>query len=491
MDQIKSYTVFGRQVGYVITSNLIVLILATIQIPIVTKSLGTSLYGTLSLIYVTVLFIVPFSMLSFSMSLVRFLAAEKDKIKIREDFISACSLVFISGIAFSLLLLLLSGFIATYILKDASQAPYIRIGSILVLLNSLSPVLLAFFRRESNIGLFTIFNLILSILNFGLILLFISTGYGLTGVLLAAIISAVVVNTVVLSIIFKQIGLQRPHFSNMKMYLKWGIPLAPNSGIMWIIQSSDRYIIAFFLGTSAAGIYTAANSIGAFASFASLPIVTVLYPIISKTFDEGNFDECGNYFRYSFRYLIMLAIPAAVGLSILAKPLLQVLTTPEFVSGSPIVALAAFGALFNCFQQICGYVLHLVNKTQLIFRLLSVAAIVSITLNIIFIPRLGIVGAGIGYLISHGVLGLLTLLVTRRYFKFDLSIRFIVKSLFSSAIMALCIWLIKPESLSMVIISIVVGITVYFGILIIIRGFSKTELSFFRSFIRNSVRWVK
>jgi O-antigen/teichoic acid export membrane protein len=488
MSQIKTYTVFGRQIGYIMICDVVVVILNILLIPVITSKLGTALYGTYSLINATVSFIVPFSMLSLNMGIIRFLAAEKDKYKIRDDYLSAISFVLISGVIFSGLMFLLSDLIATYIFKDPNQALYIRIGSALVLLNSLFPLILAFFRRGSNIGIFSILNLSLNILNFGMILLFVLLGYKLTGVLIATIISLICINIIGLILILKQIGFRRPHFSNIKSYLKWGIPLAPNSAIMWIIQASDRYIIGYFLGVSAVGIYNAAYSIGYYSAFALMPIGIVLYPMVSKTYDEGNLEECSNYFHYSFKLLMMVSIPAATGLSILAKPLLQILTTPEFVPGIPVVALVAFGALFTCFQQLCSYIIHLVGKTRIIIKLLSIAAVLNIILNIILIPYLGIVGAGIGSLISHFVLGLLTLFITRRYLKFDLGLWFIVKSLGSSAIMALIILLMKPESLFTVIISIILGIAVYFGLLILTRGITKTELSFAGSFIRKIIK---
>jgi len=487
MNQIKAYNIFGRQVAYVIASSLIVTVLGVIQTPILTKSLGSSSYGVWSLISTTVLLMFPFGMLSFNNSIVRFLAAEKDNNKIREDFYSAFLLVLISGAIFSLLLFLFSGFIATYVLKDLHQVQYIRLGSILVSLYSLFPVLLAFFKREGNIGIYTVLDLSFNVISFGLMVFFVLSGFGLRGLLLAIIVSSLALNIIALVIIFNRVGFQRPHFYNMKSYLKWGIPLIPNSAIWWIIQASDRYIIAYFLGESAVGIYSIANTIGLYSSFALMPVATVLYPIISKKYDEGNYDECRNYFQYSFKYLMMVTIPAAFGLSILAKPLLQILTTSEFISGNYVVALCAFGALLNCFQQLCSYILHLVGKTQIILRILSIGAVLNVIFNIALVPRMGILGAGVGSLISYGVLGLLTLLVTRRYLKFDLNLLFILKSLIASFIMGLGIWLLKPESLFTVVVSIIVGILLYFTILLIIRGFSKTELAFFLSFVRKSI----
>ena len=488
MQQNQEYTVFGRQVGYVITANIAILLLGFIRLPIVTKGLGASLYGTWSLISVTVSLIVPFAMLSFGMSIVRFLAAEKDKNTIREDFFSACSIVFISGIVFSLLLFFLSDLLAVSIFKDVNSSSYIKLGSVLILLNSLYLVLLAFFRMRRKIGLYNILNLSQHGLQVGLIVVAILLGYRLGGVITAVIISGILFTVISLFIIFRQIGFQLPRFSHMKAYLRWGVPLTLNSAILWIINVSDRYMVSYFLGIAAAGVYSAAYSIGQYASFALAPLGIVLYPTISKTYDEGNRDEAGNYLKYSLKYLMTIAIPAAFGLSILAKPLLRILTTPEFVTGSTVLPWVAFGAVLFCFYQICVYIIHLVGKTHITVRLLGISAGLNIGLNLLLIPRMGILGAAVATLVAYGVLGILTLMVTRRYLKFDLSLLFIAKSILASTVMTLCIWLINPESISMVIVSILAGIIIYFGMIMLIKGLSRQEMKFFATFIRGNIR---
>jgi O-antigen/teichoic acid export membrane protein len=491
MKEKYSYATFGKQVGYVVTANLVIVAFSIISIPVLTKNLGTSLYGIWALISVAVSLISSFAMLSFSMAVIRFLAAEKDTAKIKEDYYSALSFVFLMGTIFSLLLFLSSGIIATHVFKNPSAASFIKLASILVLLNSIFPVVLAFFRRGTQIGIYNILYLGLSVLQTTLMILFTMLGYQLSGVIVAAIAANVILNCAGLVIILKQIGFGRPRFLNIKRYLKWGVPLAPNSAIMWVISASDRYIIGYLLGVSAAGIYSAAYGIGAYASFALYPIGIVLYPIISRTYDEGNLTECRNYLQNSLKYLMAVSIPAAAGLSILAVPILRILTTSEFADGSAVVPLIAFGAVLSCFYQIGIYVVHLVGKTHLTVRLLTTAAVLNIILNFLLVPLLGIIGSGLASLLSYGVLGILTFITTHKYLNYNLDFIFILKSLGSAGIMALAIWLIRPESLIMVLLSIALGVLIYFGILILVKGFSKSELKFFVSFFRHNLRIFK
>ena len=253
------------------------------------------------------------------------------------------------------------------------------------------------------------------------------------------------------------------------------------------INTSDRYIISYFLGVDAAGIYSAAYTIGEYSLFILGPLIIVLYPTISRHYDQGNLTETKGYLKYSIKYLMMIAIPSAFGLSILAKPLLNVLTTPQFISGSVVVPFVAFGAVIYSFFQVCLCIIQLVGKTEITVRLLGIAAVLNIALNFLLIPKIGIIGAAIATFIAYAVLGILTLIVTRRYMKFDLSLPFIGKSVISSSIMTLCIWAISPKTLVWTIISIIAGVLIYFSILFIIRGFSKSEITFFIKFVKDGL----
>jgi O-antigen/teichoic acid export membrane protein len=491
MEQNREYATFGRHVGYVIATNIAIMLLGIVQIPILTKGLGANLYGVWSLIDVTISLIVPFALISLNVAIVRFLAAEKNLDRVRDDFLSACSVVFITGVALSVLLFLLSDVIATSVFKDVNASYYIKLASVLILVNSLYPLSLAFFRMRRSMGLYSLLTVIFNISQVALIFTSILLGYKLTGVVVAFIINGVVFTLINLIIILKRIGFKAPTFSHMKTYLKWGLPLAPNAAILWVIHTSDRYLVSYFLGVTAAGIYSAAYAIGQYALFALAPLGIVLYPTIAKHYDEGNLNETRAYLKYSVKYLMMLAIPAAFGLSILAKPLLHILTTPQFMSGSSVVPFVAFGAVIFSFFQICVYVIHLVRKTEINVRLLGIAAALNIALNFLLIPKMGITGAAVATLIAYGVLGILTLIVTRRYLKFALSLPFIGKSVAASVIMALCVWLMHPETIAWVIISIILGALIYFAALMLMKGFSKGEISFFINLVKDNLRKIR
>ncbi len=490
-DTNKEYARFSWQIAFVIAAEISGLLLGFIRLPILTKSLGAGLYGTWSLLDVTISLITPFALMGLHMGLVRFLSAEKDKARIREDFFSLFSLVLAAGAALAVLLILFSDLLAVHIFKDAGSSVYIKMASVLILINAIVTFSLAYFQSFRQIGLRTGIGLLQGILQVGLLAVFVSMGYELSGVIASFIASGIFVSLLMLFFIIRQRGFQLPRFTRLKEYLIFSLPLAPNIAITWIINASDRYIISYFMGTADTGIYNAAYSIGAYAAFIMMPIGIVLYPTISRYYDEGKLDETRTYLSYSVKYFSMIAIPAAFGISILAEPLLRLLTTEEFVPGAVIVPYVAAGVIIAAMHPIGEYIILLAKRTKLLVLLLGVSAVMNIILNIILIPQIELLGAAIATLITYGFMGISTLLISRKYIKFNLNFIFIFKSLAASAVMTLCIWLINPESVVWVTASVVIGAVIYFAVLLAMRGLSRGEIGFFINLIAGSLNKLR
>ncbi len=475
---------FGTHVGYVLAANVFASVLGLVSLPILTKSLGASLYGIWSLLAVTVSLVSPFALLGLGMGLVRFLAAEKDKVIVRDDFLSACVLVMVTGSALSLLLYASSGYLGEVVFRNADAPYFLQLGSALVLLNSFHALPLAFFRLRRRMGVHALLTALHQGLVTGAMILAIVLGYRLEGVIVASVAAQTVSNLVSLELVVRRIGLERPSFRNLGRYLRWGVPLTPNAAVMWVIHASDRYMVSYFLGVAATGVYGAAYALGHCASFFLMPVQVVLYPNLVKTYAEGRHEETAEYLRRSTKYVMMLGIPSAVGLSVLGEPLLRILTTSEFLDGAQVIPLVAAGMVLFCFFQLMVGILHITDNTHLTVRLLFISAILNICLNLVLIPTVGILGAAFATLVAYGVLGLMTIVVTRRYLRFDLGFVFIAKSVAASAVMALCLYLIAPVSIPGVLLSIVAGAAVYFAVLIALKGLTRVEIVIFVSLVR-------
>jgi O-antigen/teichoic acid export membrane protein len=479
-----SFDKFAKDVAIIGLSETIYgLGVLLISLPLITKNIGASEYGIWAQILVTVSLLVPVVLIGLSQSLIRYLAAEKKAQNIREYFFSSILFVILWGSIVSLVVYFSADWLAATVFKDPNTSIYIEIGSSLIVLTAIAQLSILYFRIFRFIKTYAALRILTMLINVFLIFLFFEFNLELFGVISATILTNIIIFILSMIIIISKIGFALPHFSKMKTLFRYGIPLIPNPMIEWLRTSSDRYIIGFFLGIVAVGIYSASYTIGAIIITFVTPLQLILFPTLSKMFDDGNINQIPIYLEYSVKYFLMITIPAAVGLSVLAKPVLLILTTSEFISGAFLIPFIAFGGIFFGIYLISINITHLVKITKYNLYLYAIAAIVNIFLNFMLIPKLGLIGAAISALIAFIALALLSLHLSFKYMKFNFNLIFIVKCIFSAIVMAIAVYEIHPKSTLSLFVSIMFGAIVYLLLIFILKGLNENELHFFRQLI--------
>jgi len=470
------YDKFIKDVGIIGITQILTTLGAFFLLPVITKTLGSYDYGIWSQINVTISLLTPFALLGLSMSIVRFLSAEKDVNIIRESFHSVLFFVALTGMLISILVFVISDWLASFLFQDINTSYFIKIGSFLIFFSALDQITMFYFRIFRQISKYAFLSIFNSFGRLVLILILVKMGFGLFGVISATLIVHIFVIVVGILLITSQIGFSVPKFTYLHSHLKYGLPLTPNSAIRWITSSSDKYILGFFMGLNAVGIYAAAYAIGNIISFFVSPIQLILFPALSKAYDTQNLSEVNGYLEYSLKYFLLFAIPSAFGISVLAKPILKIMTTEEFVSGSIVIPFIAFGIIFEGVYQISINVTHMVKKTQYNIVFLSIGAIFNLILNIILIPLFGLVGAAVSTLMAYFLMCAVSVFFSQKYVQFNIDWLFISKSFLSSLVMALVILTYNPETFIGIIMAIGLGFTIYCLLIILLKGVEIREL---------------
>lgn len=478
-----SYKLFAQRVGFVGIVNLLVSLSGIILLPILTKTLTIEEYGMWVQIIVTITLISPIAGMGLPYTMVRFLAAEKDKKKIQEGFYSIAVFILFTSLAASFLLFVFSEPFAAAFLGN--RAGLIQIISVIIPIECLNGLFLNFFRTFQRIKKYSIFNVLYT---YGMVVLVaysLLSGYGIFGALISFLIARMVVFLLMGSLIVSEIGIKIPNFSHIKEYLSFGLPTVPGNFSAWIVNSSDRYIIGYFLGVAFVGYYSPGYMLGAMISMFMAPIGFMLPAVLSKLYDEGKEGEVKTYLEYSLKYFLMLAIPSVFGLSLLSRPLLIMLSTSEIASyGYLITPFTAVSMLLSGLYSVVAQIIVLVKKTKISGSIWIIAAVVNLGLNFVFIPHFGILGAAMTTLFAYSLAFVLTAYYSFKYFKFDIDFRFILKSILASIVMSLVILKLSPVGTLNVLIVIGICVIVYAGILLLLKGIEKEEIGFFRGLFK-------
>lgn len=480
-----SYKQFIKDVAIIGSTQILMNLSSFLLLPIITKTLGVFDYGVWSQITVTITLLVNLAALALPTAFIRFFTSKTDKKAISKGFFSIFFFMALFSFLIMSILFIFSTPISLFLFNTAIYFPLIQITSFIIILNVLYTIVLIYFRIYRQMLVYACLTIFVSVGQMALaIFLLVVLGYGIDGVVFSVLFSYLVPLVIALGIIIKQVGFSLPLFSEMPKYLRFSLPLAPSSLIFWITSSSDRYIIGFLLGASSVGVYSAAYNIGYLVYLLVIPLQFILFPQLSKLYDNGEIEEVKTYSSYSLKFFLLISIPSVVGLTVLANQILNLLTTAEFFKGSSVIPLVALSALFSGLFQIIINISLLYKKTTHNFWIQACSALLNLCLNFILIPLIGIIGAAIATLFSFIIMCILAYIVSKKYLRFKIDIPFISKIVLSSILMGLIVLVLK-EKIS-VILLILIGIVTYFVFCYALKIFNKQEISFFKNMIRFS-----
>ena len=482
MDAFKRY---AGNVGLAGGTNVIVTLKGFILIPILTKGLGAEFYGIYALIVVTISLLAPLCTLGLGYAIVRFLGPEKDREKVSKGVSSIFVVTSSIALAVSILLFAFSRPLSTAFFGGVDATFYIKIAAFLVFLTAFEQIMANYFRAFQQMKKYAIFTISSVIGQIALTAyLVLVADWGLSGVFVSILVIMALVSLLGFFWIKSDIKISTPSFSIIKDYLPLALPILPISLCYWFINLGDRYVIGYFMGADAVGVYSAAYGLGGVVAFFYAPIATALLPAITGLYEDNRIQEVKTHLKYSLKFFLMFAIPSVFGLSVLSRSLLETLTTSEFIGGYTIVPIIALATvLFSC-GNIYGNVLFLLKRTRMMSLIYVGLALLNVALNIILVLFIGIIGAAIATLITFMTQLVVASRMSSKGLRFDVDFRFIVKSVISSAVMAIVAWQLNPAGLVNILISVIIAVVVYFGVLILLRGFTRREYGALRDIVK-------
>jgi len=466
---------FATDVVWVAVSQAFVFLAALVTLPALTKCYSPETYGVWVQILVTVGLLSLVLTLYLGSATVRFLAAEDDIEKRRRAFGAmlwpilafACLLLTIS--------LLLRQSLSIFLFAEPEYAHLIPLTFLWASMEALFIFSILYLLARRKIKRFSIIYAGLAIIKMAVIVTLAMAGYSLGWIIVCLIAGGTVLVAVVFGMIVREIGLPKPAVEGLKGYLAFSLPLMPSGILLWVIDASDRYFITHLLNLSQTGIYSASYAIGSLIALFYFPISVVLFPTLSRLWEQKELSRVRNYLEYSTKLFLTLAIPGAAGLYILSQPLLGILTTSDYVVGGGLILLVALGTMFLGLYQINIFIILLVKQTKWLPLMIAIAAITNAGINLALIPKIGIMGAAISTVVSYFLLAAIVTIWTRRVISYKVDIKFLAKVIAGTLLMAFCLSFIKIGGVSGIIIIAVAGVIVFALALWLLRAFSSED----------------
>ena len=407
------------------SSKLLVFLL----MPLYTRVLTTSDYGVMDIIVNTSNLLIPIVMVSINEGIIRF---GLDRSVRKSDVLS-------TGLGVCLAGFLVFGLFIPLMKRVEFISSYAMLIYAYVLAGCLKSVVAQFVRSIGYVKLYA-FDGILSTFTTVMfnILLLVVFKWGINGYVLSTVLSNV------LSVLFlfwiadlkKFVKPRQVSPAIAKAMLVYSLPLIPTTIFWWITNVSGRYMVTYFLGESANGLFSVAYKIPT--------VITMISGIFSQAWQisavtEADDPEQTRFYSDIFSSYQTVVFLCASGVLLLIRPITAILVSEAFYPSWKYVPFLVLSVIFSCFVTFLGTFYMVAKKNAMALVTTCVGAGLNLVLNWFLIPKYGVNGAAFATFACYFTVFVLRAVDTRRIVRLDLELGRMALNTIGVAAQALCL----------------------------------------------------
>ncbi|MGI5984463.1 MAG: polysaccharide biosynthesis protein [Clostridiales bacterium] len=248
----------------------------------------------------------------------------------------------------------------------------------------------------------------------------------------------------------------------LKRLLKVGIPIAIGSSILSVITLINTKLILGQLQNSAGFSYDASTSLfGVYSTTLPLfnlpaavitPLTISIVPAIAGYIERKQFADAKDVIESSLRIATIIALPMAVGLSVLSDPVMYGLYGSRGV-GSDLLLILGAASFFVCLSLMTTAILQASSRERLPVFTMLIGGGLNIVLNWFLVgnPDINIYGAPIGTLICYVAMSGLNLwFVMNKLPERPKLGKVFFKPLINCIVMGAAAWIVYPAMLELI-----------------------------------------
>lgn len=363
--------------------------------------------------------------------------------------------------------------------KSAEMILLVYLASFVMLFDSFSLSFWVIFRARQNLKYESIATILVQLIIFTLGIIALKTTGQIKHLMLALLAASIFNFVLSLSLLkFKLKFSLKPRLDLkiVKYFLKI-VPAFALAGIfIKIYNTSDTVLLSYLASDEAVGFFAIpAKVVFGLQQIIPAAFAAVIYPAFSYYYATSKI-LLEKTFSRAFIYLIIISLPITAGIIVILPQIINLLW-PAYQKVIPTFYLMTLAIPFIFLAFPTGYLLNATDhqKNNTINRGLITA--LAVILNIILIPRLSFLGAGITFLVTNFILLFLDFYWVRKVIQVQvLSLaKVLFKSLVATAIMVIGIISLKAYFHLALIVPLGVGF--YFTSLYLLKGFNLAEVT--------------
>lgn len=299
---------------------------------------------------------------------------------------------------------------------------------------------------------------------------FVLAGYGAFGALAGYVLSFAIVAVCGLAFIYTRYYRRAesgPREAGLgRRIAEYTVPLTVTSSADVLNKHIDTVLVGFFVNPVAVAHYTVSKQVVQFVGSPLAALGFSLSPSFAAKKATGETDEVTAVYQESLFYALLLYIPGAAGLVLLAEPLIELVFSAEYTGAAPVLQVFALVVVLHAITKTTSNGLDFLGRAKERAIIYGITTVLNTVLNIVLIPQYGAVGAAIATVITYSMYTLSVLYLMNAELGLDTRIllRRVVVIIGITAVMSLVVYQLVEHATDVfsLLVVISIGIAVWF-----------------------------
>lgn len=462
-----------KNLGYNVLYQVLILIIPLITTPYISRVLGPAEMGAQSYTYSIAYYFVLFAMLGINNYGNRSVAISKaDYKKLSKTFTS----IYCLQLIMSMIMLII--YIVVFIFIKSKYKIFFIIQSLYIIATALD--INWFFFGMEEFRLTVIRNTIIKLASMICVFVFVRDSNDIYIYSLILSGSMFLSNIILWRFIGKYTRFTTITKCDIKQHIKPVLLLFIPIIAISIYKIMDKVMLGSISGVNQVGIYENSEKIVSIPMSIIVAVGTVMMPKISNLESEGKINESRKYISISMEIFMCISVGAMFGLIGVSDIMIPIFLGEKFIESIDIVKLLSITLIFLSWANIIRTQFLIPKKRDTIYIASTIlGAIVNLTINLLLIPKYGVIGASIGTIVAEASVAIYQTFRVRK--ELDIN-KYFTKTVFyivPGTIMYLIIKYIGTNSsvsISTLIIQVIAGGFIYITISLIYMNIIKNEV---------------
>ena len=382
------------------------------------RELGASGLGLYTLVFTIYMFGMQFAAFGIGSAVSKYIAEHNENLKRVKEFASSGVIgSFISGLTFGIILYLFSNVIAINFFHSPEMVHLLKITAFGFPFIALQKTVLGTLTGLRKMNYFALLNIVQNVSVFALsVILVILFKMNVTGAVFGFIFPTIFVGLFSLFFIKDSFEVPSKLFNTVLRELSWfGFYVVLANSISMINTQIDSLLIGHFMNETEVGYYAVAVVLIQGITLLPSAVQKVSGPIIASYHGKKEYENIKNVIKKTLVKTFLITIFLSTLLAILGKFLIGILFTEEFLPAYiPLLILLIGYSIYAPLISVGG-ALSNIGKVNILFRIDALCALMNTILNIILIPKFGIIGAASATSLSLMITVVVNLYFIKRY----------------------------------------------------------------------------